>query len=114
MPKSDIPLPKSQYERERERWPEVARTAVMMLGRPPVTYSQARPPTFVGLRSYPPFPTNLPHPPRNKKARHPLHNIGRRRLVRDFAKIPLQKHCQTQPSIFRRTAEHHNGGSCNL
>ena len=34
MPKSDIPLPKSQYERERERWPEVARTAVVMLGRP--------------------------------------------------------------------------------
>lgn len=34
MPKSDIPLPKSQYERERERWPEVARMAVMMLGRP--------------------------------------------------------------------------------
>jgi hypothetical protein len=34
MPKSDIPLPKSQHERERERWPEVARTAVVMLGRP--------------------------------------------------------------------------------
>jgi hypothetical protein len=32
MPKSDIPPPKSRYKRERERWPEVART---LLGRPP-------------------------------------------------------------------------------
>ena len=34
MPKSDIPLPKSQSERDRERWPELARMAVLILGRP--------------------------------------------------------------------------------
>ena len=33
MPKSDIPLPKSQSERDRERWPALARMAVVMLGR---------------------------------------------------------------------------------
>ena len=33
MPKSDISLPKSQSERDRERLPELARMAVVMLGR---------------------------------------------------------------------------------